>query len=224
MGRLRILATGLIVGTLLATAGCGVGPFAPAPAPPAPLPAVVVPVVPAYLHADVIDGPAARLRKARAAGIRPLAPAAVFDYVNRQETELRRQTAGTGVDVIRSGERLLLRLPASGTFDVGSADIKPQALSTISEIGLTLKKYNQSLVDVLGHTDSTGTPASNQTLSQRRAESVARQLRSRGVAAGRIATRGYAALHPISDNVTETGRATNRRVEIKLVPLRAGAR
>ena len=224
MGRLRILAALGIGGPLMATAACNVGPLAPAPPPPPPLPAVVVPVVPAYLHADVIDGPAARLRKARAAGIRPLAAGAVWDFVNRQEEELRRQTAGTGVDVIRSGERLLLRLPASGTFDVGSADIKPQALSTVSEIGLTLRKYNQSLVDVLGHTDSTGSPASNQTLSQRRAESVARQLRARGVAAARIATRGFAASHPISDNLTETGRAMNRRVEIKLVPLRAGAR
>lgn len=224
MGRLRIHAALIVAGSLMATTGCGVGPLAPAPPPPAPLPTVVVPVVPAYLHADVIGGHAARLKKARAAGIRPLAPAEVFDYLNRQENDLRRQTAGTGVDVIRSGERLLLRLPASGTFDIGSADIQPQALSTVSEIGLTLKKYNQSLVDVLGHTDSTGTPAVNEALSQRRAESVARQLRSRGVSAARIATRGYAALHPISENLTETGRAMNRRVEIKLVPLRTTGR
>ncbi|HUE79824.1 MAG TPA: OmpA family protein [Sphingomicrobium sp.] len=223
MGRLRILAALAIGVPLLATAGCGIGPFASAP-PPVPLPTVAAPIVPAYLHADVIGGAAARLRKARAAGIRPLATPAVLDYVNRQENELRRQTAGTGVDVIRAGDRLLLRLPASGTFDVGSAEIRPQALSTVSEIGLTLKKYNQSLVDVLGHTDPTGTQASNQTLSQRRAESVARQLRSRGVAAARIATRGYASSHPIADNSTETGRAANRRVEIKLVPLRPAAR
>ncbi|MGI8932122.1 MAG: OmpA family protein, partial [Sphingomicrobium sp.] len=127
---------------------------------------------------------------------------------------------GTGVDVLRSGELLLLRLPASGTFDVGSADIKPQAMSTVAEIGLTLKTFNQSLIDVLGHTDSTGTPASNQALSQKRAESVAKQLRARGVSAARIATRGYAASQPIADNSSDDGRAMNRRVEIKLVPLR----
>ena len=219
MRRLRTFAALMIAGPMLATAGCGVGPFAPPPPPP-PAPRVVVPVVPAYVHADLIGGRAARVKKARAAGIRPLTTMAAWDYVNRQEIELRRQTAGTGVDVLRSGELLLLRLPASSTFDVGSSDIKPQAMSTLAEIGLTLKKFNQSLVDVLGHSDSTGTPASNQVLSQRRAESVARQLRARGVSAARIATRGYAASHPISDNVTEEGRALNRRVEIKLVPLR----
>ena len=136
------------------------------------------------------------------------------------QSGIRRQTAGTGVDVIRSGELLLLRLPASGTFDVGSSEIKPQAVSTVAEIGLTLKKFNQSLVDVLGHSDSTGTAASNQVLSQKRAESVAKQLRAKGVSAARIATKGYAAAYPISDNVTEAGRALNRRVEIKVVPLR----
>jgi len=219
MRRFRELAALVIAGPLLATSGCGIGPFSPPPPPPPP-PAVVAPVVPAYLHAEPIGGRAARVKKARAAGLRLLTPNAAWDYVNRQETDLRRQTAGTGVDVIRSGQMLLLRLPATGTFDVGSADIRPQAMSTLAEIGLTLKKYNQSLVDVLGHSDSTGTAAANQALSQRRAESVARQLRARGVIAARIATRGYAAAHPIADNQTETGRAMNRRVEIKVVPLR----
>ena len=217
MRRLRTLAALAIGGPLLMTAGCNIGPFAPPPPPP---PRVIVPVVPAYLHADVIGGRAARVKKARAAGAKLLGPAAVHDYVGRQEIDLRRQTAGTGVDVIRSGELLLLRLPATGTFDVGSSAIKPQAVSTVNEIGLTLKKFNQSLVDVLGHTDSTGTPASNQALSQKRAESVAKQLRARGVAQARIATRGHAANYPIGNNATEDGRALNRRVEIKLMPLR----
>jgi outer membrane protein OmpA-like peptidoglycan-associated protein len=218
MRRLRTLAAFVIGAPLLMTAGCDIGPLAPAPPPPPPR--IVAPVVPAYVHADLIGGRAARVKKARAAGLKLLSPAAVFDYVSRQEIELRRQTAGTGVEVIRSGELLLLRLPASGTFDVGSADIKPQAMSMLAEIGLTLKDFNRSLVDVLGHTDSTGTPASNKALSERRAQSVAAQLRARGVSSARIATRGYAASHPIADNVTETGRALNRRVEIKLVPLR----
>lgn len=219
MRRFRTLEALAVGGALAMTAGCGLGPFAPPPPPP-PAPRVIVPVVPAYVHAELIGGRAARVKKARAAGIKPLTGVAAWDYVNRQEIELRRQTAGTGVDVLRSGELLLLRLPASGTFDVGSSEIKPQALSTVAEIGLTLKKFNQSLVDVLGHTDSTGTPASNKALSQKRAESVARQLRARGVSAARIATRGYGSIHPIADNVSETGRALNRRVEIKVLPLR----
>ena len=215
MRRLRTSAALAIAGALLATVACApMGPRLP------PMPPVVGPIAPAYMHADVIGGRAARVKKARAAGARLLSPAAVYDYVNRQEVELRRQTAGTGVEVIRSGELLLLRLPASGTFDVGRSDIRPQAVSTVNEIGLILKRFNQSLVDVLGHTDATGTAASNVALSQRRAQSVAAQLRVKGVSPARIATKGYGATYPIADNGTETGRATNRRVEIKLVPLR----
>jgi outer membrane protein OmpA-like peptidoglycan-associated protein len=176
-----------------------------------------MPVVPAYLLGDVIGGYAARAKKARAAGLKPVA---VADYVNQQELDLRRESAGTGVDVIRSGDRLFVRLPSSGTFNVGRADISPQAVSTLGEIGLTLKKYNRSLVDVLGHTDSTGTEASNKVLSERRAQAVAAHLRSRGVGQARVATRGYGASQPIGDNSTDAGRALNRRVEIKIVPLR----
>jgi outer membrane protein OmpA-like peptidoglycan-associated protein len=214
MRRLRTSAALAIGGALMLTAGCAMGPSAP------PIPPIIGPIAPAYMHADVIGGRAARLKKVRAAGGKLLNPAAVYDYVHRQEVELRRQTAGTGVEVIRSGEVLLLRLPSSGTFDVGRSEIRSQAVSTVNEIGLILKRFNQSLVDVLGHTDVTGTPASNVTLSQRRAASVAAQLRTRGVSPARLATKGYGAAYPIADNGTEIGRATNRRVEIKLVPLR----
>ena len=193
--------------------------LAPPPPPPAP-PIVQAPVVPAYAVGDVISGRAARLKKARAAGIRPMPAVDVLGYVTRQEVELRRQTAGTGVDVIRSGEVILLRLPAVSTFDVGKAEVRSQAASTLTEIALTLKSFNKTLVDVLGHTDSTGSLASNKSLSERRAQSIAKLLTSRGVSQARVATRGYAAAYPIADNATETGRATNRRVEIKVVPIR----
>lgn len=216
MRQLRTFSALAVGGASLLVSGCG---FYGGPPPPPP-PPMMVPVAPAYVQGEPIGGQAARVRKARAAGLKPLAPAAVYDYVARQELDLRRQTAGTGVDVIRSGDRLLLRLPATLTFDVGRAEIKPQALSTITEIGLTLKRFNQSLVDVLGHTDATGTAASNQALSQRRAEAVAAHLRSRGVVAARIATRGFGSTYPIGDEASEQGRALNRRVEIKLVPLR----
>ena len=150
----------------------------------------------------------------------PISPVAVSDYVGQQELDLRRESAGTGVDVIRSGDQLFVRLPSSGTFNVGRSEVSQQAVSTLGEIGLTLKKYNRSLVDVLGHTDSTGTESVNKTLSEKRAQAVAAMLRSRGVAGARIATRGYGASQPIGDNRTDTGRALNRRVEIKIVPLR----
>ncbi len=214
--RLRNSAALVIGGAVMMIAGCA--PMGPPP--PPPIAPIAAPVVPAYMHAEVIGGRAARVKKARAAGAKLLSADAVWDYVNRQEAELRRQTAGTGVEVIRSGELLMLRLPASGTFDVGQSAIRPQAVSTVNEIGLILKRFNQSLVDVLGHTDATGTAKANEALSLRRAQSVAAQMRTRGVSPARVATRGYGAAHPIADNGTEVGRATNRRVEIKLVPLR----
>lgn len=218
MRRFRTRAALVLAGPLLATAGCS-NIFAPAPygLPPQ---GVITPVVPAYLLGDVISGYASRVKKARAAGLRPLSPVEVSAYVGQQELDLRRESAGTGVDVIRSGDQLFLRLPSSSTFNVGRSDISQQAMSTLGEIGLTLKKYNRSLVDVLGHTDSTGTEAVNKVLSEKRAQSVAAMLRSRGVAAARVATRGYGASQPIGDNGTDTGRALNRRVEIKVVPLR----
>ena len=215
MRRLHIPAALMIGGALMMTAGCSTAPMGPPP-----IPQAVGPVVPSYMHADAIGGRAARVKKARAAGAKLLGPAAIYDYVGREEAELRRQTAGTGVEVIRSAELLLLRLPASGTFDLGRSEIRSQAASTVNEIGLILKRFNQSLVDVLGHTDSTGTAASNTALSQKRAQSVAAQLRARGVSPARVATKGYGATYPIADNGTEIGQATNRRVEIKLIPLR----
>lgn len=218
MRHFRTTAALATAAALALTGGCSL-PGGPPPPPLLP-PAMAVSVAPAYLQGDVIGGRAARVKKARAAKLRLLTAPAVADYVSRQELDLRRQTAGTGVDVIRSGEMLVLRLPATGTFDVGRAEIRPQAASTMTEIALTLKRFNQSLVDVLGHTDATGTAATNQTLSQRRADAVAAHLRSRGVVAARIATRGYGATHPIGDNASEQGRAMNRRVEIKVVPLR----
>ena len=218
MRRFRTLATLIVVGPMMATAGCS-NMFAPSPYGPPPQ-AAPAPVVPAYLLGDVVGGYPARLKKVRAAGLKPLSPVAVRDYVSQQELDLRRESAGTGVDVIRSGDMLFVRLPSSGTFNVGRSDISPQAVATLGEIGLTLKKYNRSLVDVLGHTDSTGTDAANKALSERRAQAVAAMLRSRGVAAARIATRGYGSSQSIGDNATDLGRALNRRVEIRVVPLR----
>ena len=217
MRRFRTFAALMLAGPLLAMAGCS-NIFAPSPYRPPQ--AALMPAVPAYLLGDVVGGYAARLKKARVAGLKPISPAAVTDYVSQQEMDLRRESAGTGVDVIRSGDRLFVRLPSSGTFNVGRSDISPQAISTLGEIGLTLKKYNRSLVDVLGHTDSTGTESVNKALSEKRAQAVATLLRSRGVAAARIATRGYGASQSIGDNGTDAGRALNRRVEIKIVPLR----
>lgn len=208
--------------SFIAIAACSSG------APPPPPPVVAPPptftplgLSAAYLSADVVTGRRARAAKMRATGIRPLTPAAAPEYMMTTETELRRQTAGIGLDVLRLADGLLIRIPAGFTFDPGSATVKPQFDATLLEIARTVKGRSQTYVDVLAHTDTTGTPQANQALSDRRASAVAAFLARHGVARARIASKGFgetAPLYPL--DTTEDQRAANRRVEIRLVPFR----
>ncbi len=175
-------------------------------------------LVAGYLAGDVLGGRNDRTAKILGAGIGAIGGAAVGNYMDRQEAELRRDTAGTGVDVIRQGDDIVLRMPSGITFDINRSDVKPQFQSTLNEVASTLGTYQQTYIDVLGHTDSTGNDAINQPLSERRAQAVANYLSSRGVNYARIGTRGFGATQPIADNGSEYGRAQNRRVEIKVVP------
>lgn len=171
-----------------------------------------------YLLGDIVGGRNSRTEQIIGAGIGAIAGGAVGRYMDQQEAELRRETAGTGVDVIRQGDDIILRMPSGITFDVDRYDVKPQFQSTLNEVAQTLAQYQQTYIDIYGHTDSTGSDAYNQALSERRAQSVASYLSSRGVAPARMATRGFGETQPIADNATEYGRAQNRRVEIKVVP------
>ena len=174
-----------------------------------------------YLLGDLVGGRSDRTERIAGAGIGALAGGAVGYYMDRQEAELRRQTAGTGVDVIRQGDDLILRMPSSVTFDVDRAEVKPQFFSVLDDVARTLGSYDQTYIDVLGHTDTTGSHEHNQGLSERRATSVASYLSSRGVARARIGTRGYGETAPLySPDDTEIERVANRRVEIKVVPFR----
>lgn len=98
-------------------------------------------------------------------------------------------------------------------------DIQPQFQSTLNQVSQTLASYDQTYIDVLGHTDSTGSDAYNQALSERRAQSVASYLSSHGVARARMGIRGFGESQPIASNESEAGRSENRRVEIKVVPV-----
>ena len=172
-----------------------------------------------YLLGDLVGGSHDRNAKIIGAGIGAIAGGAVGNYMDRQEAELRRQTAGTGVDVYRQGDELVLRMPSGITFPVDRYDIQPQFQSTLDQVSQTLASYDQTYIDVLGHTDSTGSDAYNQSLSERRAQSVSDYLSARGVARARIGLRGYGESQPIASNETESGRSENRRVEIKVVPI-----
>ncbi|HEX8556057.1 MAG TPA: OmpA family protein [Sphingomonas sp.] len=172
-----------------------------------------------YVLGDVVGGRRDRTEKIVGAGIGGLAGAAIGAYMDRQERELRARTAGTDVQVIRQGDDLILNIPSGITFAYDSANVQPQFQRTLDQVAQTLGQYNQTYVDVYGHTDSTGSDTYNQTLSERRATAVADYMASRGVQSARIATRGYGETKPIAANETDAGRAANRRVEIKIVPV-----
>jgi len=155
------------------------------------------------------------------AGIGGVAGGIIGYKMDQQIKELKEGTAGSGVDVTETdnGQAILLNLPDGVTFDVGSYTLKPQFRDTLDRVAESMIKYPNSLIDVYGHTDSTGSDAYNQTLSENRARTVANYLASRGVSSARIRSQGFGETMPIADNATESGRSKNRRVEIKIVPI-----
>ena len=176
-------------------------------------------VVGGYLLGDVLGGRNDRTAKIVGAGLGGLAGAGIGYYMDQQEKKLREQTAGTGIDVTREGDNLILNMPSNVTFAVDSSAVQPAFQETLGSVANTLSQYEKSYVDVLGHTDSTGSDAYNQGLSERRAQSVSNFLSNSGVQQARLATKGYGESQPIATNTTEEGRAANRRVEIKIVPI-----
>jgi outer membrane protein OmpA-like peptidoglycan-associated protein len=172
-----------------------------------------------YLLGDLVGGRRDRTEKILGAGIGGLAGAGIGAYMDRQERDLRERTRGTDIDVVRQGDDLILNMPSSVTFAYDSASVQPQYRGTLDQVADVLANYEQTSVDVYGHTDSTGSDGYNQGLSERRAASVADYLSTRGVRRERLATRGFGETQPIASNETEDGRAANRRVEIKLVPI-----
>jgi outer membrane protein OmpA-like peptidoglycan-associated protein len=216
MPSFRLLSAVAFSCSLAALAGCST-----APPPPLERPAEFTPlgVGATYLSSDVINGRKARAAKLRGAGVRPLTPAGAADYLAWTESQLRQQTAGIGVDIIRLGNTILVRIPASLTFDANSSAVKPEFDATLKEIARTVKTRNQGFVDVLAHTDTSGSPQYNLALSQKRASAVATYLAAHGVAKARIASKGYGETAPlVVPDDTPDKQATNRRVEIRLVP------
>jgi outer membrane protein OmpA-like peptidoglycan-associated protein len=139
--------------------------------------------------------------------------------MDQQEAELRAQLQGTGVSVTRVGEQIILNMPSNITFAVDEARVQPQFNETLVSVGLVLRKFNKTIVDVYGHTDSSGSDTHNQDLSQRRAVAVATVLSGQGVDQRRFFIEGRGESDPIASNATESGRAQNRRVEIQLSPI-----
>ncbi len=167
------------------------------------------------------DATERRQRALVGAGIGGLSGAAIGNYMDRQEAELRRKLRGSGVSVTRSGNDIILNMPGNITFATDSADLRPQFFDVLDSVALVLDEYGKTVINVMGHTDSTGAAAYNQRLSERRAETVARYLSGRGIDSRRIIARGFGETRPVANNDTATGRQQNRRVELTLSPITA---
>jgi outer membrane protein OmpA-like peptidoglycan-associated protein len=173
-----------------------------------------------YLLGDLIGGRRDRTERILGAGIGAVAGGAVGQYMDRQEQELKRRTAGTGVVVERRGDELVLTMPSGITFGYDRYDVQPQFQPVLNEVAQTLAAYPSTMIDVYGHTDSTGSDAYNQTLSERRAQSVSAYLSARGVQPVRIAARGFGESQLlVNPETSEADRQANRRVEIRIVPV-----
>jgi outer membrane protein OmpA-like peptidoglycan-associated protein len=155
------------------------------------------------------------------AGIGALAGGSIGYYQDKQEAALRAELEGTGVSVTRMGDNITLNMPGNVTFATDSSDLSPAFFDVLNSVGKVLAEFEQTVVEVAGHTDSTGTDAYNQSLSERRARSVAAYLNSQGVISQRVITVGMGEARPVADNSSSAGRQANRRVEITMVPITA---
>jgi outer membrane protein OmpA-like peptidoglycan-associated protein len=167
---------------------------------------------------DAVDR---RQRALIGAGVGALAGGSVGYYMDRQEAKLRAELEGTGVSVTRIGDNITLNMPGNITFATNSADLNASFLEVLGGVTKVLKEFDQTVVEVAGHTDSTGTDEYNQGLSQRRSESVSQYFTSRNISSQRLITVGMGETRPVADNGTANGRQANRRVEITMVPLTA---
>jgi outer membrane protein OmpA-like peptidoglycan-associated protein len=171
---------------------------------------------------DAVDR---RQRALIGAGVGALAGGSIGYYMDKQEAELRAELAGTGVSVTRTGdngENITLNMPGNVTFATDSSDLNPAFFEVLKSVGKVVKEFDQTIVEVAGHTDSTGSDTYNQSLSERRASTVSQYFQSRGISNQRMITVGMGESMPVADNANTTGRQANRRVEITMVPLTAG--
>ena len=172
--------------------------------------------------AGLITGDSSMERKKRAlvgAGLGALAGAGVGTYMDRQQAKLLAELEGTGVSVTRVGDNITLNMPGNITFATNSADLNASFFEVLSSVALVVNEFNQTVIEVAGHTDNTGSDTYNQQLSERRASAVAAYLGTRAVRADRVITVGMGEGRPVATNDTEAGRQQNRRVELTLVPL-----
>jgi outer membrane protein OmpA-like peptidoglycan-associated protein len=185
-----------------------------------PLSAGAIAVVPSRpATAALIGDRRSRTEMMVGAGITALPATAVVPYVDREEHDLRMRTAGTGIDLRRSGDEIILAIPSAIAFDPNGSVIRPGLHTTLDQLGRTLAQYAQGYVDVSGYAEAGGSDTGEVRLSQNRAQAVAAYLQMRGVAAARLGAKGFGASVPVAASDAGVARASNGRVEIRLVPL-----
>ena len=148
-----------------------------------------------------------------------LAGGLVGNQLQKQEAELRAQLASDGITIVNTGDRLIVSLPDDITFETDSFTIRPALRFDLNSVADNLLRYPDTTVQIIGHTDSDGEAAYNVTLSQQRANAVADVLQSGGVTYDRLQILGRGEDQPLASNLTEEGKAKNRRVEIVVIPL-----
>lgn len=153
------------------------------------------------------------------AGVGALAGGSIGYYMDVQEAKLRQRLRNSGVSVTRSGNQIILNMPGNVTFATNSSDINAGFYDVLNSVAIVLNEYNKTTVDVIGHTDNVGSESYNQTLSERRARSVAEYLAGQKVMSERLLIAGRGESQPIASNSTPEGRSQNRRVTIQITPL-----
>ena len=151
------------------------------------------------------------------AGVGAAAGAGTGAYMDVQARKLRQELLNTGVQVQELNGQIYLIMPGNITFDSNDANIKPAFQPVLNSIAKVINEYSKTMVQVNGYTDSTGSAATNNSLSLMRANSISNYLRLKGVDANRIVSNGYGSSNPIASNATAAGREQNRRVEIVLI-------
>jgi len=144
--------------------------------------------------------------------------AVIGQELDRQEEALKNSIGGSGATITNTGAELVVTLPEAITFDTGSSVVRPDLLGDLNKLAANLNEFDQTTVDVLGHTDNVGEAGFNQQLSAQRADAVRILLINGGVAAGRLRAFGRGENEPKATNLTEEGRQQNRRVEIVIRP------
>ena len=166
------------------------------------------------------DGSGRTRDAARGAILGAAAGGLVGATLDAQARALQGSMTTPGVQVVNTGQTLNVTLPEGVLFATDSAAVSGPAQNDLYALARNLQQYPNSTVQIVGHTDSTGSAAYNVGLSQRRAQAVAGILTAGGVAGNRIATQGLGMSQPIASNETAAGRAQNRRVEIIIRPNR----